>query len=711
MGFTFNNLGSIENFFNKIEAGAFKVKQREFAEIERSAINIRAKFDSLAQFKAVKNLLLSTFAQIETERKTGTPRTFSEIVEATLDRLKQYHQHPELFSPSEYTLEQINELKRGLTNFLKDGKLVKNVVDTYFGQTQTRGAILKFLEEKQIEEIEALQQRLEDEDEGTDEYAFLMQEIDGLKGETYDSELIDPHLKLTGVIKQKLISIKYWKNGVENYADLNRAFSIIIQRVASIPTHSLMEALVGIRSNFASLNTNRSQPSIRFAVGKFMLEKVQSVLNGLEDNRLIKHVDFRKDATHDKIYAIYSKAGTSVESLTRSEAEASKELYDVVELTTSLDDLLKELSVKSNTPVDALKKRYFFFEDLDFIRSLVAAVSSLRKNRPLSFVESWEKGIQKVYGYLVQTGGGKRTHEANIRFHLEGYINAKLSAAADSLFSPELKQQLYKADDVKSKRDFIKIFLNTVGVKRNISEAPAHMIERTFNQLQISIPALEALYNSKEEEEKTAEDIIRDESALISELVDIINTHYTLGETHSYTRGDGKKAYGWIDASYQSDVFTSISNAFEGNAHKKFDTFSVDGKTKKISSTDRFLKDSIFVKGMNSIHSFNDFDSWRIKGSERFAKYLRKENLKDFRKRHFIGNFLSRWALTGGKYYQAMPIPSNRTTIQNVEVGVLTGEKIDNALKQIINAQKNRPKPSDYTDLAATKVYASNYSK
>jgi len=720
LGFTYNNLNNLEKIFSLIEANAFSSQKVSVGDIERSAINIRAKFDNYSEFNLVKKALLENFADIQKNRPSNKALTFSEILEATTDRLKDIRDGRSNFFPESYTPEQIEYARKALAKVLKDNQLWTSFVETYFGQTQTRGALLKVLTENRLAEIESKREDLEsletaleqgEEDVTAEDVALARAELGALTGETYDSALVDPAVKLTGAVKQKLVSIEYWKDGKKDFADLNRAYSIVLSGVASIPTNSLEDALNAIITNFKDSQSVKAEPNIRQAVSNFMLRTAQNILNKVSDPNTLNNISFRKDAQFKKTYIIYSKDNSSVQNVSYNVANNNPSKYGVKIIATTLDQALTELSNELNISYGSLADIYYLNEDLDFMKTLIASVGSLRKNKPLVLSERFDFGVYKLFSYVVSTGGGKRIHEANIRFALVSYLKSNANAGSKSILEDSLYNEFLAASSgsTKVKKQFLKNFFKAVGINKSVVDSSELSVERAMDRLALSLPSIKEQYQSiNAESDVTAEDIINDESSLVDALADVLNSHTLLGETHSFTRGDGKKAYGWIDSSYQTDVLSSIVNAFSGRAHRIFSTFKVNKTSKTLTTSDRFLKDNIFFNGINKLTDFNDHDSIKQKGNEKFARHIRTERLVDFRKRHFVGNFISRMSVSNGKYYQALPIPSNRTVIQNVEVGVLRGADITKALTSILTAQKNRPNPKDHKDLAENKTYNAN---
>ena len=72
LGFTYNNLDSIEEFFDLIENKAFYRRVRKFDDVERSSLNIRSVFDDYQEFKIVKDLILAKVVEEQTNRREAT---------------------------------------------------------------------------------------------------------------------------------------------------------------------------------------------------------------------------------------------------------------------------------------------------------------------------------------------------------------------------------------------------------------------------------------------------------------------------------------------------------------------------------------------------------------------------------------------------------------------------------------------------------------
>jgi len=729
LGFTFNNLSSLEKFFSSIQGGVYNRKIQN-GQVERAQINIAANFDNLAEYKFVKAAIISNFTDIEFSRRDGKVMSFSEVITATFERLAEMRRTPEKFFPED-TGEQLAFRKRALSKVLDNVKLSKSFVDTFFGQAQTRDTLRRLYDERQqqkldalLEQQEELNTRIEAGEKLDKELAALDSEMSALSAETFDTELSDPSIKLTGNVKQRLISIKYLKDGEEDYAALGEAFSIILPRVASIPVDSMQTALDALEQAFSSFSAKSSKlsPNIRTATGRFMLSTVRRIQNQFNDPALRKDIAFRKDASNKSLYALVSTDGSPVGEATTRDVELNPTKYRTLHQIEggSMDDLIKSIAAVTKTDYTSVSKAYFLFEDLDFVRSLLAAVSSLRENLPHVGIDEYSYGEYKSRYIRVKTGGGKQIHESYVANKFDKYTN---SLGGNTLFTDALLRKIREAStsDVEAKREALKDFINVVGIKRKITEVTSAQLDIMFEGFHPALEEMQAKYKAGVKENQSIEEynderrgsnLLKSETKLLRNLVDVLNNHYQLSETHSYTRADGKKAYGWIDGSYQSQLLTSIMRALDKTSknlpHKKFSTFEFNKDRKKLTSNDRFLKDNIFFNGINNITGFIDHDGLKTKGNDSDAKYLTKENLKDFRKRNIVFGFFTKVGF-GSSYFQFLPIPSNRTTIQAVEVTALRqtekDQEISKALASIIKAQKNRPDPKDNPDLANTKVY------
>lgn len=772
LGFTYNNMKSLDEFFNLIENNAFSSKLRSPL-VERNSQNIRAKYGSYQNYAIIENILLSTFHELDTNRRKAAKKgknfvvlSYPEIITASLSRVLEVARNPSAYLPEGTPAAEVERVRTILNKFVKDEKAIQKTVNTYFGNINTRGSIMNFLLEKQLLEKQDLQDKLaelreftkdlnQDGDLSPEERGYFEQieeaeaTLVGIDKEDFDVQLVDPTEKLTGAIKQRLVTIPYWKNGKQDFADVNRAFSIIVPRIAGLPNVNAYDSIEILIKNFSEFGARTyEKPNIRQAVGKFMYNMLVGIQNKLNDPKLITNVTFRKDATNDGLYAIYSTDKSDVRGLTTEDVKREPQRYKIEVLgERTMEEFVKDLS--STSKVNALQREiaeaYFLFEDLDFVKSTIAAVGSLRLHKGIGFTESFHYGDYRINEYAIQMGGGRRAHETTLETALARYINKRFqeeNQQPKELFPEELyavinaarkggKVTFTKANGETVEKGFTKTqaltyFLKSIGVNRTVEGAPQEMTEAAFARLEKALVALQVDYvraqteNESEDEyleNKSGQSLVDRESGLMYSLSALINTHYTLGETFSYTRGDGKTAYGWIDASWQTEVLTAIDKAVNepNQPNKTFSNFSINEKG-QIETTDIFLKNNIFAvsknkRSLNRMKGFKDHDSIKYKGNTKWAKTIRKENSKDFKKRHFVANFVKRLSITGDSYYQSLPIPSNRRSVQNVEVRGLKENQLEEALRDIITAQKTRPDPNKNERLANNKNYLKNWKK
>lgn len=731
LGFTYKNLSSIEKFFESIENNAFN-KAYESADVERSAtINIAANFDNFKQYHFVKTTLLSSFKRIQEESRKGKAMSFSETISEAFLSLERIRQNPEIISPN-ITEEEKSYLRISLSKVLDNKKLKKAFVDTFFGQAQTKEALVKLELEITNNQIKALESRVDElaqafdagDESIEDELNDAEEELAGLREESFDSELRNPSLKITGVVKQRLVSIEYLKDGVKDYADFQSVFSILLSKLQSMPVTGFRETLSNIKDTFKTFGivTSKLTPNIRSATGQFMLDLVRRMENTLDGESLRKDVTFRKDASSKSLYAIVAKDKSNVQNVTNYDVQQNPAKYEVIQQIEgqSLDNLLETIRLRlPGSSYGDLRTSYYFFEDMDFTRTLLAAVASLVENRPNIGLDRYDYGKYRLAYFRTKLGGGRQIHESQIVRKFQDYINERSESAI--LFPTNLLDAAKVAKTTEEKVKVIKSLFNVIGLRRAVKADDPKLIDDLFGNLNFALVAMqsrfsvafdEANFDSLEEYQqfRSAKELLGDETQFLGGIIELLNTHYQLSETHSYTRGDGKKAFGFTDESYQSGVLTSIARALEGKVHKTFDTFR--SRNGKLETDDVFLKKNIYFNGTSSIKSVGSHDSIKRKGNEKFAKYLRKETLSDFRKRHFAAGFLNGLQSSKtGFYKQFLPIPANRTTIQFAEVKALKGADLDNAILKILAAQQSRPEPNSNPKLANNAAYVRNYQQ
>lgn len=720
LGFSYNNMSSIEEFFNLIENKAFYKKINTFGEVERASLNIRSVFDDYQEFKIVKDLILNKVVSEQVKRRDAEKKgsgvavkSFAEITVEAMGYLQQVQNMNASDFPDSYTPEQINRVKRAVKKALTNAFFLKNFNDEYFSNTNNRSEFIQMLKEvrnSRLAELQAARDEIEarsaeNEELAMDDEELSNDDIGSLTDETLDSMLVDPKTKLTGSIKQRLISISYYTRGIENYADLSTAFTILVPKIASIPTHSLEEALEALSQTFGKPKLV-DRPNIKEAVTNHMSEVIFNLQSKLKDKTIPRNVVFRKDATEEFMYALIDVKGGDVTKVSNGVVQNNPDRYIVktLEKGKSAEEFIKEVSEAASISKEQAAKVFYFYEDLDFIKSLIAAVGSLRKSNPYIYQKEMVWGRYQMRVFPIRIGGGARTHAANVEFTFDSFVKKAIASGREDLFSQELKSLISTAEasnKLQDKKAAVMAFTSEIGIFQRLTEASEASFNDAFERIAKAVPAISSSYSSAQKENESDAEylerrsgavILSDETNLVRIIADMINSHYTLAESGAYTRGDGKKAYGWIDASWQTDVLTAIQRASDKLPFKKFSIFKSDGS--RLTTTDPFLKDNIFFKKQNAIHGTIEHDSSKWKDSGRWAKTLRKENLKDFRERNIVGNYFHALATRGTKYLQTLPIPSNRTTVQSVRVNALIKEgEINEALLTIIRAQKNRPNP------------------
>ena len=130
----------------------------------------------------------------------------------------------------------------------------------------------------------------------------------------------------------------------------------------------------------------------------------------------------------------------------------------------------------------------------------------------------------------------------------------------------------------------------------------------------------------------------------------------------------------------------------------------------KVETQDPFLVDNIFASSLPSkIYGFIDHDSIKTKGQDEFARFLRREGMRDYYRRNISHGFVDMlYSSNGESYVQFLPNPSNRRSISGVKVTALNTKQAHEALLHIIKAQRKRPNPATNPRLAKDKTYSKN---
>lgn len=732
LGFTFNTFNTLEMLFDSLDQGKYGVQRSKTESKERSMLIISRHFDTVQEFRFAKDTLLSTFSQvINSRRQNGIVLSFDEALKYSFDRIKDMVERP--VATDEYTSEFV---KNSLSKLLSP-KTKKAFVEEYFGQLSASSANIASLAPKYkdrlaelYDQLKNIQEDAEDGDnvseEDQDRINAINSELDGIKAEIFDSALSDPKQKITGRVKQRLVSIEYNKNGQKTYAEFQKVFSIILNKMHQVDASSLENLTNDIVNKFKIFGGAPGvlKNSIRAATGKFMLDVAQNISDNLRPtSKLRRDISFRKDANHLDHYVILSRDKSSTEAVTLFDAQKDKNKYVVVfQLPeTSMQSFANDIRAALPTlSQEDINRAYYFFEDVNFVRSLVAAVGSLRENKPYVGVQYWNYGQYRTYYVENRSGGALQVLESAITNKFDEYVKGRTT----TLFADSFIQDINAAKTFEEKKAAILSFVRTIGIEKKgskIRSATEAEIDNMWNpfaqamrqmdeQFKLEIPSQDF---SKELfiATKTGAGLLSDQGSFVNALVGALNNYSDLVENNSYMRGDGKKAYKFIDASYQSSLLSSIYKAFRGERGRSFSTFRPSNIKGKLLSSDRFISRSMYANAKSAarILGFIDHDSMKTKGNDQWAKYLDRENDNDFRKRNFALGFLNRLATSSsGSYYQFLPIPSNRSSIQAAEVSVLNLDEAKTELANIIKNEKTRPRDAD---LMAVKTYASNVDK
>lgn len=723
--FTFHNFRSIEDFFESTLDGGFRQKEADgdtrFLEIERL-------FGTFRNYEIAKNLVLDKFEGIQEDARQGKYiLSFDEVIGEVFKELLEEKQEGLLpdevvtaISPLLYTTQG---LKQFTAYFFGNTPVIKAIQDRfaearreYYNdiieidrQLEDPSLLIESTEGMTEEEVSALAEeaveQLLDRKKALEE--LLKADI---SAETLDSDRVDPESKITGVVKQRLLGVKYRNKGQVVRADFGKVYNVLLNLLSSSDNSSMDALMASIKQRASSILTNKQRlaavPTNVRAAAALFLENEVLAFEEMKATRP-KHITFLKDVNSPFEYVLISKSGKDIRSMTYTAAKNDPDIFVSMFNPTApystFNGWLDIVAAGSKVGKDDLGSAFRYYEQSNFIKSLVGAVSSLRRNLPSVGINENKEGRHKSRYIFNKESGAKAVLENDV---IGSYIKMSekaLKAGNKNVFPAELITRLANAslvgDNFQLAKDILTAF-NIKGLKRDhVNEAE---VNNFIDKAKVVLPILNTITEN-------AHDVISDESSFIEAVIELRATPGDLIQGSSYIRGDGKKAFLWVDSSWQTSLFTSIANSIKGFAGMKNQYFSIE-RGGKLHTKSEFLKNNIFITGKSFIKGFVDHDSVKWKGKDMFAKDLHHEGPTEALTRTFEHGFLSRFAYSDS-YIQFLPIPSNRRTINGAQVKALSIADAKAALKNIITQQKNRPNPKDSVRLSNNDAYLKNWNK
>jgi hypothetical protein len=189
----------------------------------------------------------------------------------------------------------------------------------------------------------------------------------------------------------------------------------------------------------------------------------------------------------------------------------------------------------------------------------VAAVGSLRENKPYVGVYYWHYGQYRSYYTENRSGGAKQVLESRLTEKFDDYV--KTRTGLKHLFSPDLMNEIRDATSIETKKALIKTFLNLIGVTRQgrkVESFTDQEVSNLWTPFSFAVSQMNNVFGIEMQEgmktedfllTKTGKGLLSDQGSFITAMVGNLNSHSSLVEVNSYIRGDGKKAYKFIDAS------------------------------------------------------------------------------------------------------------------------------------------------------------------
>lgn len=736
-GFTYNNLSSIELLFDQIESGL--MSKDNFPSIER---DLAQRWPTNEQYNLAKFAFFNTFEKIfyEARNNPSAPLySFDEAVDATITELHKVAADPatdpilaSALEVLEYdgraaTAEFINKffystdvkaLRQGRITALKRQKAgIKNAIGD-----------LREIEQEQDSSAPDSEQQIEALEED------LLRVEASINEETIQSDLMNPNDKMSGRVKQRLISVAYRKNGRVVKGDYYSVFNALLPMLSQADTSSLQNFEGSVYTSINRYKDAFSEeiPSnVRKAAAKFMDQVFTNIKRF--SSKAPKTATFFRDASTKLEYLVVSTDGSDTRNITRTLAAANPERYMLIERLgelgqpsyQTLDDFVLMASGMTGQTIDGLRNSYYLFEELSFLKSLVGSTASLVRGNPFVATSKYEN-YRYVANYAAnRISGATSILESQV---VDSLISLGFKAAQRSevyLLPSALQTTLRSGTSIQKINGALNL-LDLPTIKEN--DYTQVYLDQVAESVSISLRKLDTAFRALGSEKIFSDiyELIEDESTLTSTLADVLTSDSSATEINNFIRGDGKRAYIHRDASYQSALINFFTRKNK-KVGKKFSYLYYDNRGNLrtdsvfaadnlfINEDDRFKADAggdVTYTVKNRIHAFIDHDSIKIKGREKRAKYLYSEGPLEHVERTFKYGFLDRIRSSkSSRYYQFLPIPSNRRTITALEVQVLSIEDARGAIRNILKSQMNRPVPTKENGLSNVANYAKRYQQ
>jgi hypothetical protein len=411
-------------------------------------------------------------------------------------------------------------------------------------------------------------------------------EIVNISQEVKDRDLIDEVRNSLYTVKQLLSTISYIDEdtGVTSFIPFNHVFHLVAEILQSFNSQLSLDELFSSSTNWADLAFSKYPGTNKIkAVREFLSNLIYSAYS----KDFYKYVDFFSE---DMVYISTSKQDLTDRSFGELTKKANTK-QDIVKVSKNANESHAEFleRIMSELPSGFITKAQLYeqlrlFRARNLYAQLYSSLGSLRYKDPMIGTREKDSDQRYTYRYFKGREGGTKSvlfsnfsqgiihryYTADYQYNSSGDVVEHLSRDEGQVFSYNERKRLTDAPPVELKgtelnrwkANKIIEFLRIIGITNVrgllISNNPARDAEIPV-LYEDMVNFIERIYKEVQKERGSIEDLVQvKERKFLSRIVARITPVNNLYQPTNFIRGDGKRAYKWVQGSWINDVFKHI---------------------------------------------------------------------------------------------------------------------------------------------------------